>query len=131
MNAYVIAKTVHVTCAILSISGFVTRFGLALYRPGVLRQRTLRVAPHVNDTLLLGAAIVMLIVAQWNVFDMPWLGAKIAGLVVYIGFGMLALRLARTRRARALGFVGALAAFAYVVSVALTKSAAGPFAWLG
>jgi uncharacterized membrane protein SirB2 len=128
MNVYAVARAVHVTCVAVSIAGFVARFPLALHRPNILRHRAIRVIPHVNDTLLLAAAIVMLIVAQWNILDMPWLIAKIAGLVVYIGCGMVALRLGRTRRARAIAFAGALAAFGYVVSVALSKSVAGPFA---
>ncbi|MPZ46127.1 MAG: regulator SirB [Betaproteobacteria bacterium] len=130
MNVYVVAKAVHVTCVAISLSGFVARFSLALHRPDILRHRAIRVIPHVNDTLLLAAAIVMLSVAQWNILDMPWLVAKIAGLVVYIGCGLVALRLARTRRARTIAFAGALAAFGYVLSVALNKSVAGPFARL-
>jgi uncharacterized membrane protein SirB2 len=128
MNAYAVAKTVHVACVAVSIAGFVARFPLALHRPDLLRQPAIRVLPHVNDTLLLAAAIVMLVVAHWNVLDMPWLLAKIAGLVVYIGCGMVALRLGRSRRTRAIAFASALAAFGYVVSVAFSKSVAGPFA---
>jgi uncharacterized membrane protein SirB2 len=128
MNAYMIAKVVHVTCAAVSIAGFVGRFSLALHRPDILRNRVLRVIPHVNDTLLLTAAIVMLLVAQWNVLDMPWLGAKIAGLVLYIALGLVALRFGRTLRVRTIAFVGALVVFGYIVSVALYKSVAGPFA---
>lgn len=130
MNAYLVAKAVHVTCVALSIGGFVARFGLALHRPEILRSRLLRVAPHVNDTLLLAAAIVMLAVARWNVLAMPWLLAKIGGLLVYIALGMVAMRRGRTRRVRVAAFVGAVAVFGYVVSVALTKSVAGPFARL-
>ena len=128
MNAYLVAKTVHVTCVALSIGGIVGRFALTLHRPEVPRSRFLRVAPHVNDTLLLAAAIVMLVVAQWNVLAMPWLLAKIGGLLVYIALGMVALRRGRTRRARVAAFVSAVLVFGYVVSVALTKSVAGPFA---
>jgi uncharacterized membrane protein SirB2 len=130
MSAYMIAKLIHVTCAAVSIAGFVTRFSLALHRPEMLRHRAFRVIPHVNDTLLLAAAIVMLILAQWNALDMPWLGAKIAGLVAYIGLGLVALRFGRTRRARTIAFVGALIVFGYIVSVAFHKSVAGPFARL-
>ena len=130
MSTYMIAKVVHMTCAAVSIAGFVGRFALALHRPDILRHRVLRVIPHVNDTLLLMAAIVMLLVAQWNVLDMPWLGAKIAGLVVYIALGLVALRFGRTLRVRTIAFVGALIVFGYIVSVALHKSVAGPFARL-
>ena len=127
MSVYLLAKNVHVSCVALSIAGFVTRFALAQRRADILQLRLVRVAPHVNDTILLGAAITMLAVAQWKLLDMPWLGAKIAGLVVYIACGAMALRRGRTRRGRMAAFVAALAAFGYVVSVALSKSVAGPF----
>ena len=130
MNLYLLAKTVHVICVALSIAGFVARFALARRQPALLRRRAVRVLPHVNDTLLLAAAIVMLVAAHWNVFDMPWLGAKIAGLLVYIACGTVALKRGRTPRVRTGAFVAALAAFGYVVSVAFSKSVAGPFARL-
>jgi uncharacterized membrane protein SirB2 len=130
MSFYLLAKTVHVTCVVLSISGFVVRFALARVRPDWLRTRIARVAPHVNDTLLLAAAIAMLVAARFDVLAMPWLGGKIAGLVAYIVLGSLALKRGRTQRIRNAAFAGALAAFAYVVSVAITKSLAGPFARL-
>lgn len=128
MNAYAVAKTIHVTCAALSIAGFVVRFLVGLRRPRFLQLTLVRVLPHVNDTVLLAAALVMLAVARWNILDTPWLAAKIAGLLVYIGFGTVALKRGRDQRTRLAAFVGALAAFGYVVSVALTKSVAGPFA---
>jgi uncharacterized membrane protein SirB2 len=130
MSFYVLAKTVHVSCVALSIAGFVARFALAQARPEHLRHRLVRVLPHVNDTLLLAAAVAMLVAARWNVLDMPWLGGKVAGLVAYIVLGSIALKRGRTQRIRAGAFVAALAAFAYVVSVALSKSLAGPFARL-
>jgi uncharacterized membrane protein SirB2 len=61
---------------------------------------------------------------------MPWLAAKIAGLVVYIGLGMVALRHGRTQRVRTVAFGGALMVYGYIVSVALNKSVAGAFARL-
>lgn len=130
MNGYLLAKHIHVACVVLSITGFALRFLLSLRRPQILRIRWVRVAPHANDTILLGAAIAMLWIAGWNVLEMPWLLAKIAGLLAYVVLGMIALRFGRTRAARVAAFAAALAAFAYVVAVALTKQVAGPFAVL-
>ena len=58
----------------------------------------------------------------------PWLMAKIVGLVVYIGLGMVALRPRIAMPVRASAWLAALATFAYIVSVALTKNPAGFFA---
>jgi len=60
-----------------------------------------------------------------------WLTAKVMGLLAYIGLGMVALKPGRPRGVRLLAFVAALAAFAYIVSVALTKNPLGWLAALG
>ena len=131
MNWYATAKLIHVTCVGLSIAGFVTRFALAMQGSRLLLHPVARVAPHVVDTILLGAAIAMVGLARWNPLSAPWLSAKIAGLVAYILLGMIAMRRGRPRAVRAAALIGAVMTFAYVVSVALTKSALGPAAWLG
>lgn len=130
MNVYAVAKAIHVACVALSIAGFVARFLVGLKRPQILRAKLVRILPHVNDTVLLAAALTMVALAQWPILETPWLVAKIVGLLVYIGFGTVALKRGRSQRTRLAAFVGALAAFGYVVSVALSKSAAGPFASL-
>lgn len=63
--------------------------------------------------------------------EAPWvLAAKIVALFVYVGLGMVALRPRTPPRLRAAAWVGALAVYGYIVSVALTKSATGWFAAL-
>ncbi len=69
----------------------------------------------------------MLVISVQLPFAQGWLTAKLIGLVVYIMFGMMALKRGRTRKVRAVFFVAALAAFAYIVSVALTRSPLGFF----
>ena len=51
--------------------------------------------------------------------------AKIVGLLVYIGLGMMALRLGRTPALRAIAWVAALATFGWIVTVAITKNPLG------
>ena len=48
-----------------------------------------------------------------------WLSAKVAGLIAYIGLGMVALRRGRTRRVRLVAWITAQLVFAYIVAVAL------------
>ena len=130
MSGYLLAKWVHVAAVTLSIAGFITRYRLASRGSRLLWHPLARVAPHVNDTVLLGAAIVMLILAGINPLAVPWLGAKIVGLLAYIVLGMVALRRGRTPAIRAAAFYAALACFAYVVSVAVVKSPLGILAAL-
>lgn len=122
---YVAFKHLHIACVVISVCGFVARFVLSALRPAWRRCSFMRVAPHAVDTLLLGAAIGMLIAGRMNPLDHPWLLAKIGGLVAYILLGTFALKRARTLAVRNAAFVAALIAFAYVVSAAITKSAWG------
>lgn len=127
---YIALKHLHIACVVLSVSGFVLRFALTARGSALVQRRFARTAPHVVDTVLLAAAIGMLIVGAMNPLDQPWLLAKFAGLLAYIVFGMFALRRARTSAGRVMALVGALASFAFVVAAALTKSAWGPLALL-
>ena len=118
---YALLKQAHVACATATGVLFVVRGGLMLAMPGALRARWARILPHVIDTALLAAALGMLWLARLNPADAPWLLAKIAALVVYVGLGTVALKRGRTRCARVAAWVLALAVFAYIVAVALTK----------
>ena len=60
----------------------------------------------------------------------PWLLAKIMGLLLYIGLGMVALRPGQPLTRRVLAWLAALATFAWIVSVAMTKSPLGFFVLL-
>ena len=93
----------------------------------LLQHRLTRIAPHIIDTLFLASDIALVFIIDVRLLQSGWLLAKLAGLIVYIGLGMVALRFGRTREIRSLAFVGAVATFAYIVGVALLKS---PASWL-
>jgi len=59
--------------------------------------------------------------------EVPWLEAKLVGLAVYIVAGTIARKRGRTASVRTTAFAVALLAYAYIVSVALTKL---PQGWL-
>jgi uncharacterized membrane protein SirB2 len=60
-------------------------------------------------------------------FAQNWLTAKLIGLVAYVLCGTMALKRGKTPRQRLVFLVLALTAFAYIVSVALTRS---PLPWI-
>jgi uncharacterized membrane protein SirB2 len=122
---YAALKHIHVVCVAVSIFGFVARFGMSVRGSPWLRHGFVRMAPHAVDTLLLAAAIGMLVAGPLDPLDQPWLLAKICGLLAYIVLGTYALRRASTPSGRTAAFVAALFAFAYVTSAALSKSAWG------
>lgn len=119
---FLLLKTIHVSCVALTLVLFVTRGALMLADSPLLGGRLLRIAPHVNDTLLLGSAIWMAIISRQYPFAESWLTAKLLALLVYIGAGMLALSYGRTKRVRTAAWLFALMVFAYIVSVALTRN---------
>ena len=124
-------KTFHVLCAALSVIGFFVRGVWALNDSPRLRKPWVRVAPHVVDTFLLLSAIALAIGLALSPFGAEWLAAKIVALVIYICLGLVALRFARSTPVRVGAWLGALAVFAYIVSVAYTKTPYGFFAALG
>lgn len=128
MMSYLALKHIHLTAVVLSISGFVVRWLLMLADSPLLQRRLLKVLPHVIDTVLFASAVAMVVISAQYPIVLSWLTAKLVGLLAYIVFGMMALKRGRTKAQRAAWFVAALAAFGYIVMVALTRN---PLGWLG
>lgn len=110
--------TVHVTLVLFLLRGF----WMVTDSPR-LQHRWVRVVPHVNDSLLLFAAIAMLVAGGFNPIRQPWLSAKIIGLLAYIGLGSIALKRGKTKSIRIKALIAALGVFAYIAAVAVTKQA--------
>lgn len=134
--SYATLKLIHVSAVALSFSGFAARGAGALAGASWVRHRLTRTLPHVIDTVLLASAIGMLWAVRLAPWAVPWLRAKLAGLVIYIALGAVALRPAhagarvRPARVHQIAWVAALAVFGYIASVAITKDARGALTWL-
>ena len=126
MNTIAAVKLIHITCVILSISGFTLRawwkFSDSPRLQQRLQQRGAKTLPHIIDTFLLVSALTLLKLHQLSVFEQPWLQAKIIVLLAYITFGLLFFRKAKTKNQQLVFFVLAVSCFAYIVGVAMTKS---------
>jgi uncharacterized membrane protein SirB2 len=133
---YVTLKLLHISAVVLSFAGFIARGLGVLSRASWVGHRFTRTLPHLIDTVLLFSALGMLWVLRLSPWGLPWLRAKIVGLVVYISLGTIALRPAgagrvgRARTVRLAAWLAALAVFAYIISVALTKSPQGALLWI-
>ena len=119
---YTTLKLIHVTAATVSVSGFALRGLWMLRSSALLERRLVRILPHVVDSLFLLSGIGLVLVLRLPVFSQPWLLVKLAAVVAYILLGMVALRRGRTLAIRAVSYVLALAMFAYIVGVAMSKS---------
>ena len=115
-------KTLHMTCAALSIGGYCWRGVLMLRDSPLLQARLVRIVPHIVDTLLLVSAVLLALRIHQYPFVQSWLTAKVLALVAYIIVGAIGLRYGRTKRVRAVAFAMAIVIFAYIVGVALTRS---------
>ncbi|MCC6196271.1 MAG: SirB2 family protein [Burkholderiales bacterium] len=125
---YAQVKAVHVGAVLVSGAVFLVR--------GVLVQaghERIAMAAHVRytsyaiDTVLLAAGVLLVAMLPSALFANHWLTVKLVLLVVYIVLGVLALRRARTRRARAVAFGAALLAFVAMFGIARAHS---PLGWL-
>jgi uncharacterized membrane protein SirB2 len=119
---YLLLKLTHVTCVVLSYAGFVLRGVWMIRDSRMIERRWMRVLPHVVDTVLLASAIALAVMLKQYPLAEPWLTAKVAGLVLYIVLGMVALKYGSTRRVRMGAWIVAQAVFLYIVAVALTRS---------
>ena len=123
LMTYVLLKHLHITAVALSVAFFVLRGAWMVAESPRLNARFVRIAPHVIDTVLLGSAIALALTVRQYPLVHGWLTAKVLGLVGYIVLGSIAIRRGRSRRARLAAFVGALACAAYIIGVAIIKSA--------
>ncbi|MDI6745686.1 MAG: SirB2 family protein [Rhodocyclaceae bacterium] len=147
---YMAIKHLHVACVVLSITGFLLR-GVLVWKNAVSAQanvseanvkqrsggrsqksalagrRWLRILPHINDSILLAAALTLAVLIGQYPFVDAWLTAKVFGLIVYIILGAVALRAGRSPRVRALAGFAAVLVFGWIISVALSKNPLGLF----
>ncbi len=112
-------KHIHLLFIVLTISSFIIRILLAEFKPEILSKKILKIAPHIIDTILLLSGIALVFQGNWMAGEYGWIISKFIMLIAYIGFGVMAMRSSGIKRW--LAFAGALGAFAYILSVAISK----------
>lgn len=118
---YLALKHLHVTAVVLSFALFSLRGLWMLADSPLLTRRWVKIVPHIVDSVLLAAAIGMLVMIGLNPLTAPWLIAKIVALFAYIGLGTFALKRGRSKAVRTVCWLAALAVFGYIVLVARSK----------
>ncbi|HEX7438561.1 MAG TPA: SirB2 family protein [Caldimonas sp.] len=119
---YQTIRAVHIACAGISIGLFAARGAMQLGGIDWRRRRWLRIAPHINDTILLTAAVTLAVLSAQYPLAQPWLTAKVLALFAYVALGSVALRPGVSARVRRIAFAVALASVGYIVGVAFTRS---------
>ena len=120
-ETYLLARGLHVGCVTLSLALFLLRSAWQWRGSPLARSPWARVVPHINDTLLLLAGIGLALLLGFAPWRDAWLAAKVAGLVVHVLLAVAVTRRWVTGAAAGVAWSGSLAAFAYVVAVALTR----------
>lgn len=129
LELYPQIKMVHVVAVIASGSLFLLR-GLVLQageRGRWAMAAPLRYLSYGIDTVLLAAALLLLLILPAALYGNGWLTVKLLLLVAYVGLGTFALKRGRTRRTRLTCFVGALAVYGSMLVIARTHDPLGPF----
>jgi len=116
--SFLVLKAIHVSCAAGSYALFFLRGIWSMNGSPVMRQRWIKIVPHVVDTLLLVSALALAFtIGQYPFVDM-WLTAKFFALLLYIGLGSVALKHGRNKATRISAWLAAQAVFVYIVLVA-------------
>ncbi len=116
-------KNIHILTVFLSLGGFILRWIWVMQDSPRLQQRWVRIAPHVNDTVLLIAAITLAVNIHQYPFVDGWLTAKVLALLVYIGLGMATIRHGKSKQQRIITGLAAILVFVYMLGVAKTRHA--------
>lgn len=118
---YEFIKTGHMTLAAISLASFVFRAGLHSVQHPWCRSLVIKTVPHINDSLLLAAAIWLAWSLGVHPGNSPWLLAKVLGLALYIFAANRVIKGRGSVAGRLLYFSLALLSFAYIAAVAITK----------
>jgi len=122
-----VIKLIHMSAAAITISLFIMRMYWVMTDSGMMKKKWVKILPHVNDTVLLGAAIYLSVTIYQYPFVHHWLTAKVIALFAYIIFGSFALKRAKTKQQKLIFFFLAVLMFAYIIMVAMTRTVTGIF----
>lgn len=124
MGEYILLKNFHILTVIISISLFILRFFWKMTHSTMMEQRWIKIAPHINDTLLLLSGIVLLFITHFYPFTLQgkWLTEKLVVVMIYILLGFVVLsKKPRSSVSRSAAFIAALASLYLIIQLALTK----------
>ena len=115
-------KLIHMSSAFISISFFLLRGIWVFNSSEMMNKKWVKIIPHVNDTILLVTAIILAVSVQQYPFTHDWLTAKFIALLLYVVFGMFALKRAKEMNNKIIFFVLSLLTFSYIIGVALNRT---------
>ncbi|HWK53270.1 MAG TPA: SirB2 family protein [Hyphomicrobiales bacterium] len=127
---YLTIKTIHMTFALISFTGFLFRAYLMVIESRWLNHKAIQILPHVVDSVFLLSGATMAFMVNFGLFSQLWLTTKVTLLMFYLLFVGLALNRGKTKSIRVIAFFLAVFTFAQIVGVAVNKTVIGWFALL-
>lgn len=124
-------RLLHISCAIASGALFLVRGLPVLLGLPPFDRRSLRRLSYGIDTVLLGAAIVLMVLLRAWPGTQHWVAVKLSLVVAYIVLGSLALKRGRTRAIRRAAFLSAVVVYLAIIAVARSHDPLGPLHALG
>ncbi|EKK4013960.1 SirB family protein [Cronobacter sakazakii] len=124
MAAYFAVKHLHILTVVISISLFILRYWWQYHSSPMSSKRWVRIVPHVNDTILLGSGVALVLITHFYPFTPQgaWLTEKLFGVIIYIVLGFIALgRRPRSQQVRWIAFLLGLVVLYIIVKLATTK----------
>jgi uncharacterized membrane protein SirB2 len=118
LEFYPAIRLFHISCVLLSGGLFILRGCLMLAGSAQANHALLRWLSYAIDSALLTAALMLVTLLHQYPFQQAWLTAKVLLLVIYIVLGVMALRRARSYRARAACFAAAVLVYLFMISIA-------------
>jgi uncharacterized membrane protein SirB2 len=113
-------KSIHLIFIFSSLISFSGRMALSVFKPTLLQNKFIKIAPHVIDTLLLLSGMTLVIQGNWLDGEFSWIISKLILLLGYIGFGVMAMRFTGTKRW--IAFIAAFGCFIAIFITAITKN---------
>ncbi len=113
-------KLIHLIFIFSSFISFNGRIALSVFKPVLLQNKLIKIAPHVIDTLLLLSGFTLVFQGNWLDGEYGWIISKFILLLGYVGLGVLAMRLKGVNRWVA--FVAAIICFIAIFITAITKN---------
>lgn len=113
-------KLIHFIFIFTSLASFAGRMGMSVFTPDLLKNKFVKVAPHIIDTILLLSGITLIVQGNWIAGEYGWILSKVILLLAYITLGVMAMRCKGVKRW--LAFVGAIASFIGIFIIAITKN---------
>lgn len=119
---YLTLKTLHMTFALLSFTGFLWRSYLMAVGSKWSQSNKIVMCCHCIDGLFLSFGFWMAFMVNFGLFNQPWLSMKVLLLMFYLLFVGITLSRGKSSEVRIVSFFLAIFTFLYIVGIAINKT---------